>query len=157
MDKLLYNQINSYLVKIFHEVIDLEKKALGISDFSDLTIKEMHTIEAIGIGKPKTSTQVATDLNITLGTLTIAITNLVKKGYVIRNKSIEDKRIVFLSLTKKGELLYRLHEQFHYQMVKETVNGLTDEEIVVLLKGLKNLNVFLFEKLGQLSRLEELN
>lgn len=150
MDNLSYDQINQYLVKIFNEIIDLEEKILSDGPFSDLTIKEMHTIEAIGMFGNKTSSQVATSLNITLGTLTIAIGNLVKKGYVLRKKDDRDKRIVFLELTKKGKLVYKIHERFHYLMVKETVNGFDENDQQLLIRALDNLHTFLMNKLSLL-------
>ena len=60
----------------------------------------MHTIEAIGMYK-KTTTEVAKELSITVGTLTIAINRLVKKEYVERIRSEDDRRVVKLGLTKK--------------------------------------------------------
>ena len=42
----------------------------------------------------KTSSEVAKELSITVGTLTVAINNLVKKGYVERLRSEDDRRVV---------------------------------------------------------------
>ena len=46
---------------------------------------------------------VARELNVTVGTLTIAVNNLVKKGYIQRMRSQEDRRVVLISLTEQGE------------------------------------------------------
>ena len=51
-----------------------------------------------------TTTEVANKLNVTVGTLTVAVNALVKKGYVVRLKSETDRRIVILGLTKKRSL-----------------------------------------------------
>lgn len=138
-------EINSFLVAIFREVLDIEEDALRSSSFSDLSISEMHTIEAIGLYAEHTSSEVAKKLNITAGTLSVAINALVKKDYVIRKRMEEDRRVIKLGLTKKGKLVYRLHEKFHREMVKRTINGMDDKEVEVLLKGLSNLHSFLFE------------
>lgn len=136
-------KINHYLVKVFDTVLDIEETALQKSQFSDLSIKEMHTIDAIGYDDELTSTEVANKLNITIGTLTVAVNNLAKKGYVVRLKKDSDRRIVRLGLTDKGKLLHRLHTRFHRKMVIETIQGLNDEEVTVLTKGLENLYHFL--------------
>src|SRR3712207_8640353 len=78
--------------------------------------------------KPRTMSEVAGDLGITVGTLTTAINNLVKKEYVERQKDEKDRRVVKIVLTKKGKLAYRVHEKFHSDMIKATIEGLTDEE-----------------------------
>ncbi len=79
--------------------------------------------------------EVAKNLQITVGTLTVAINNLVKKGYVERFRCQSDKRVVLIKLTKKGKLLYRVHEQFHKNVVKATISGLTKQEREVICPG----------------------
>lgn len=138
-------EVNSYLVTIFNEILDIEEDALRGSSFSDLSISEMHTIEAIGMYGEHTSSEVAKKLSITAGTLSVAINTLVKKGYVVRQRMEQDRRVIKLGLTKKGRLVYRLHDKFHSEMVKRTIEGMDDEEVEALLRGLKNLHNFLFE------------
>lgn len=142
MDKIV-NEVNPYLVRIFNEILIIEENALKGSRFKDLSIKEMHTIEAIGMYREHTTSEVAKKTYVTVGTLTVSINNLVKKGYVERIRSEEDRRVVKLGLTKKGRLLYRLHDKFHRDMVRETLTDLSEEEAKVLVKGLKNLHEFL--------------
>ncbi|AGY81803.1 MarR family winged helix-turn-helix transcriptional regulator [Carnobacterium inhibens] len=142
MDELI-PEINSYLVTIFNEIMTIEEGALQSSTFKDISIKEMHTIEAIGMYGVHTTTEVSKKLSVTVGTLTVSVNNLVKKGYVERIRNDDDRRVVKLGLTKKGRLLYRLHNKFHRDMVKETLEGLNKEEAEMLIKGLQNLHVFL--------------
>ena len=139
------DQINHYLISIFNEVLDIEEDALRGSNFSDISISEMHTIEAIGLYADLTSSEVAKKLTVTAGTLSVAIRSLVNKGYVVRQRMEDDRRVIKLGLTKKGKLVYRLHHKFHREMVKRTIEGMEVEEVEVLLKGLKNLHSFLFE------------
>lgn len=137
--------INDYLVNVFNDILTIEESELKKSRFKDLSITEMHTIEAIGMYKRKTSTEVARELSITVGTLTVAINNLVKKEYVERIRSEDDRRVVKLGLTKKGKLLYRVHQHFHKEMVKNILAGMKEDEEKALLRALKNLHDFLQE------------
>ena len=137
--------VNDYLVSVFNDILTIEESELKKSQFNDLSITEMHTIEAIGMYKKKTSSEVAKDLSITVGTLTVAINNLVKKGYVERLRSEDDRRVVKLGLTKKGKLLFRVHQHFHREMVKNILKGMEQEEEQALLRALKNLHDFLQE------------
>ena len=41
--------INGYLVDVFNQMLDIEESSLAQSQFNDLSIKEMHAIEAIGM------------------------------------------------------------------------------------------------------------
>lgn len=138
--------LNELLVELFKDILEIEQKALNEGRFSDLSITEMHTIEAIGMYKPRTMSEVANELEITVGTLTTAINNLVKKEYVERKRIEADRRVVLIQLTKKGKLAYRVHDQFHLDMIKATVEGLSKEEEGVLISSLEKVNVFFKEK-----------
>lgn len=137
--------VNDYLVSVFNDILTIEESELKKSQFEDISITEMHTIEAIGMYKKKTTSEVAKELSITAGTLTTAINKLVKKGYVERIRSEDDRRVVKLGLTKKGKLLFRVHQHFHREMVKNILIGMSSDEEVALLKALKNLHDFLQE------------
>lgn len=136
-------QVNDYLVAVFNDILSIEESELQSGQFSDISVKEMHTIEAIGLHDTNTSSEVAEALSITVGTLTVAINNLVKKGYVERIRTDKDRRIVRLKLTNKGRLFYRAHAQFHKNMVKAALSDMNEEEQDVMSRGLKNLHDFL--------------
>jgi len=140
------NVINELLVEIYNDIFAIEEKAFKDGQFHDVSITEVHTMEAIGMYEPKNMSEVARTLKITVGTLTVAINNLVKKGYVERYRSENDRRVVKIGLTKKGRLLYRVHEQFHLTMVNNCVSNLTMEESKILANSLGKLNTFLKEK-----------
>lgn len=136
--------VNDYLVDVFNDILTIEESELKKSKlFKDLSITEMHTIEAIGMYKKKTTSEVARELSITVGTLTTAINKLVRKSYVERIRSKDDRRVVKLGLTKKGKLLYRVHQHFHREMVKNILDGMDTDEQQALLTALKNLHDFL--------------
>lgn len=145
MEEDVLRENNKYLVKIFNDILLLEEEALKESTFTDVTIRELHTIEAIGLSGETTSSQVARTLNITLSTVSTAVQNLVKKDYVERVQSTKDRRVVALKLTKRGKLLYRLHAKFHLQMVERILTDMNDDETQALIKGLRNLDEFLNE------------
>lgn len=137
-----YNTINEVLVKLFNEIMDIEEKAIITEEFKDISNNDMHVIEAIGKGEGKSMSAVAKLLSVTVGTLTIAINNLVKKGYVNRMRSEEDRRVVLISLSKKGERAYDHHEKFHDEMVQATLKGMNEEQVEVLVQALQNLSGF---------------
>ena len=136
-------KINEYLTAIFNNVLIIEESSLRSSRFSDVTIKEMHTIDVIGEKKDATPTDVARALMVTLGTVTTSLNNLERKGYIERVRSTKDRRVVHLYLTKKGRLVYRLHQRFHRAMVRQITEGMDEVEFKTMKKGLLNLYQFL--------------
>lgn len=134
--------LNELLVELFNDILKIEQTALQEGHFSDLSVTEIHTIEAIGMYDEKSMSEVAEKLNITVGTLTTAISRLIKKGYVERKRQEKDKRVVLIGLTKKGKLAFRIHEKFHKDMIRSTINGLSEEEEKILTTSLEKLNKF---------------
>lgn len=135
--------LNELLVELFHEIIDIEEKYIRKSKkYSKMTTNDMHVIEAIGPGEGKTMSTVARTLNVTLGTLTISVNSLVKKGYVNRVRSDKDRRVVLVSLTKEGIQAYRHHQKFHEKMIQSVIGNLEKDEQEVLHRALDKLNDF---------------
>ena len=135
----LDRQLNHFLVGLYQDIMDVEERALITDRFSDISINDMHIIEAIGIAEPKPSSQVSKALGITMGTLTKAVDALTRKGYVRRERSEEDKRVVLLSLYEKGRIAYEHHAKFHEDMVQAVIAQLDPEESAVLEKTLSSL------------------
>ena len=137
-----YDVSHDILVNLFQEIMDIEEKALITAEFKNISVNDMHIIEAIGTGEPKNMSTVAKLMSVTVGTLTIAINNLVKKGYVRRVRSEEDRRVVLIFLTEKGKRAYQHHREFHDGMVKALVEGLDEGQQKILVKSLLNLRAF---------------
>ena len=135
-----YETLNEVLVKLFRDVMDIEQKAIITPEFKDITNNDMHVIEAIGIGQPKNMSSIARELSVTVGTLTISMNSLVKKGYVERTRGREDRRVVYISLSERGREAYEHHAQFHKEMIRSVTSELTDEELEALVKALSKLN-----------------
>ena len=73
-----YETVNNILVKMFKDILDIEERALITSEYKDISVNDMHIMEAIGIQEPKNMSTVAKAVSVTTGTLTIAINHLVK-------------------------------------------------------------------------------
>ena len=138
-------EINKMLVEIYDDVNNIEEYSIKQGAFSDISITEIHTVEAVGLYGSKTMSEVAMELGITMGTLTTAVDKLIKKGYLERSRSSTDRRIVNVRLTNRGKLAYRIHEKFHLDMVKAIMMDFTPQEEEVLLTALSKLNKHLKE------------
>ncbi|GBG94581.1 MarR family transcriptional regulator [Ligilactobacillus salitolerans] len=137
--------ISDSLVRIYTNILRIEESALRKSQFNNLTIQEMHAINAISMYDHKTASRVAKELHLTPGTLTSTIDRLTKKGYVERIRSEDDRRVVRLGLTRKGRVEYRAHAAFHEKLVKGFLQGFDEKEVQVIQRALKNLEEFMNE------------
>ena len=75
----VYKTINDVLVNLFHEIWELEERAIITGEFQDISNNDMHIIEAVGLGTGRTMSTVARQLGITAGSLTTSMNSLVKK------------------------------------------------------------------------------
>ena len=130
------NILNRLISGAFNDISRRELLAIRSGGFEDVSVNEAHTVDAIGIYMPKTMSYVADKLDITLGTLTVSINHLVKKGYVNKVRSETDKRVFMLSL-------FRTHQRFHFELVRSLIMDMSDYEADMFIEALSSLNKFL--------------
>ena len=131
------------MVDLFNTVLRQEEEAVQNASFDDISITEVHTLAAIGMGRPKTMTHVANILGIKVSTLTTAVGKLVKKGYVERLRDEKDRRIVKIHLTDKGALAVREHEDFHESMIRAAIAQIPQEDVPKFVSSIENISNFL--------------
>lgn len=137
-----HEAINDILVNLFHEIWELEEKAIITAEFKDISNNDMHIIEAIGLGDGNNMSTIARKLNITVGSLTTSMNSLVNKKYAVRERSEEDRRVVYIKLTPKGEHAFRHHQKFHEEMTAAVVGELPENEREILIQALNRLDRF---------------
>lgn len=141
--------INTILVTLFQQIMGIEERRLK-SFGSDLTVKEAHVIEAVvRQGKDNTMKKVAARLNVTIGSLTVAVSTLEKKGYLKREKGTEDRRKTYIVPTEKALKVDRLHEAFHSEMTQAAMAHLDDGQLAILVKALENIHAYFSEEEGK--------
>ena len=131
------------LVKLFNDILDYQESALSTSEFKDLTNNDIHVISAIGMNCKKNMSMIAKELAVTIGTLTISINSLVRKGYVIKERSKKDKRVVLVKLSQRGKEAFIKYEEFHDEMVKSMLENLDDIESDTLMSTLQKINTWI--------------
>ena len=137
-----HDAINDILVNLFHEIWELEEKAIITEEFKDISNNDMHIIEAIGLGEGNNMSTIARKLHITVGSLTTSMNSLVNKKYAVRERSEEDRRVVYIKLTPKGERAFWHHHNVHEKMTEAVVAELPETETEVLVQALNRLGKF---------------
>lgn len=135
-------EINELLIDTFNGVTKVEQAALKKGRLKNLTITEVHTIEAIGDEGEQSMSQIAAKLGVAVATLTTAVDKLVAKGYVDRRRSQKDRRIVHVNLTHMGEVALRMHRLFHARVIKAALADTDEASCEVLLGTLRKLSDF---------------
>ena len=132
--------LNDILVNLFFEILEMEERELIKGEFKNISVNDMHIIDAIEPGEGKNMSAIAKIQGVTIGSLSTSMNSLVKKGYVYRERSEEDRRMVIIKLTDKGLRAYERHRIFHEQMVEAAMTSLAEDDntlpkVVKVLKG----------------------
>lgn len=145
------DELNYFFVHVFNQILACEEQALSGVGARDLSVKELHVLEAVGdltAGGRNTMTQIADMLAIRVSSLTTAVNTLVRKGYLERGGEPGDRRVIRVRLTPKGEEANRLHARFHAHMVDSAASRLEEAELETLLRSLRQLDRF-FHDMGR--------
>ena len=141
------------LAEFLSETIDIILKyedILSTNRPDDISLKEMHVIEAIKKvmkdGVPAKASEIATALRVTPGTFTTAADVLEKKNYLTRVRDRDDQRSIRVKLTEKGEKANQDHQSFHIDLASELLESLSDGEQKSLFEAIDTLKSFYAKK-----------
>lgn len=104
----------------------------GVVRESGLTLSQMHAIEMIGHSGPVRMKDLAGEMGITTGTLTVMVDRLEKQGLVERRRHETDRRSYRIALTKEGTVYFDDHHRHHLELTREMTAGFSAEEMAVL-------------------------
>ena len=137
--------INELLVEVFNNILSIEAQTLKTRGIK-LSMNEIHVLEAVLKTSEPTMTNISHRLRITVGTLTTSVNRLVEKGFVKRQRELEDKRKVLVSLTNNAVEALKIHDQFHEEMLADVFKDMKLEDDEVLLQSLENLSEYFKRK-----------
>jgi len=138
--------VNTFLVDVFHDVLRLQERSIAGGARRDLSLTELHVLEAVDAERDGGMHAVAEKLGVTPGTLTTSVKVLESKGYLVRQRSETDRRKILVTLSPKAEDALRRHAAFHRELVSNITSSLNDSDVDALCEMLQRLHVF-FKKL----------
>ena len=138
----VHETVNGLLVEVFNHILFIEERYMKQQGVI-LSMTEVHILENVEKSETKTLGDVARLQMVTPGTLSVAVNSLVRKGYIIKCKDLQDKRVVRLLLSAKANEVLKIHQRFHEQMVDSCIADLELEKEDVMIESLeKILNYF---------------
>lgn len=137
--------INTLLVDVFNHILSIEEDTLKKAGIN-LSMTEVHVIEAVRNSEQPTMSVVSNKLRVTMGTLTTSVNTLVKKGFIERKRGEKDRRMVFLRLTPEALEVLKIHDKFHDEMIDSALKDLKLDEDKVLISALENIKAYFKDK-----------
>lgn len=146
MNKKQTEILNDYFLHSALHLLTLEEQCLRKSCASDLSVRELHVIEAVAAltesGK-NTMAEIARYLHLSPASLTTAVNVLVKKEYIVRDYSPLDRRVIYVRLTEKGTDANRSYLDFVRDMICRVTENVDEQSADSMIEAMLRLSEYL--------------
>ena len=141
-----FQALNDFMVLCFNNILTAEERALEFLSNGKLSIKEIHMIDAVFRAKERGENNFSTIagmLGVTLGTLTAMFSRLESKGYLVKERDTNDKRVFFIVPTPLATIINEHHAKWHERLVQGVIKHVPERELDNLIGTLENLAGFI--------------
>jgi MarR family transcriptional regulator, 2-MHQ and catechol-resistance regulon repressor len=114
-----------------YALADIEKAGLGDSDF--------RVLEALLHKGPLSVNVIGPKVNLTPGSISVAVDRLFAKGLVSRDESSQDRRVRIVALTPRGKSVITPIFRAHAATMEKVFSGLSRDEMRQLEQQLKRI------------------
>lgn len=152
MNKKQIDILNDYFLHSALRLISQEEQCLRRVCSPDLSIRELHVVEAVAClqaDSRSTMAEIARYLHLSPASLTTAVNVLVKKGFLDREYSAEDRRVIYVRLTETGEAANRKYLDFVRNMLYEVSSDLDEDVADQMIEVLLRLSDYLDRALDE--------
>lgn len=143
MERSIQQFIERYLSVSF--LVNKRGAALMKCELDDITHDQYYVLRYIYKRGVCTSTELADVFAVNKSAITAMTNRLVEKGMIARGKDEDDRRIIVLSLTEKGEQWLVETERKVYELVETMMTKLSHEEIEQFIQTYEKLAMILQE------------
>jgi DNA-binding MarR family transcriptional regulator len=122
------NTLEDNVVKTFLNLYSLLELIIRVKSDDSLTLKESYlllVVQKLAENKQNSVSNIASELNLSNPSVSLAITSLVKKKYLTREHSVEDRRIYIVSLTDKAKEILEAQAMFRQKILQDIMSELS--------------------------------
>ena len=144
--------LNDYFLHSVLHLLSLEEQCLRKICAKDLSIRELHVLEAVSSLRESgrnTMAEIARYLHLSPASLTTAVNVLVKKNYVSRRYSPTDRRVIYVDLSETGEEANRKYLDFIRDLIGEVSRGMDEESADSMISSILSLSEYLENNAGE--------
>ncbi len=116
----------------------LGPKSLSFASL-DLTPPQMFMLRAIQMDDSCTITHLSDKMEVKPSAITVMLDRLEHRGYVIRERDVKDRRVVFVRLTDAGQVALNKLRAIYMGMVEACIDQFDQEEFMMLLNSLEKI------------------
>lgn len=117
--------------RVANKVRALERSRRDFGLFGELQVREIYTIDNIGMNEGITVTELATAMGVTKGAASQVVGSLEKRGYVDKQPDQHDGKKVHLLLTEKGLEVQERHRLFYEESFKRYLHMVSPGQVLL--------------------------
>ncbi len=130
--------LSQQIIEFYDKISSWEQEVVRESG---LTPTQMHAIEIIGHAGELRMKELAEQMGLTTGTITVMVDGLEKQGTVERKRHEVDRRSILVTLTDKGDELFSEHHKLHMKLTQDLSSSLSTNEVGYLSAILTKMNL----------------
>ncbi|MFC7392144.1 MarR family winged helix-turn-helix transcriptional regulator [Scopulibacillus cellulosilyticus] len=108
------------------------QRDLGEIFKNEITFHEFLFLKHLGDGKPQMVSSLSKKMKVTASYATAVVDKLLQKGYINRERSSKDRRIVELTITEQGIELIKKMDEKKTDYMSEQLESISDSELEIL-------------------------
>jgi MarR family transcriptional regulator, organic hydroperoxide resistance regulator len=109
------------------------------SSGNTVTERQASVLDHLNEKQPVTLSKLAEHMGVSRSTMSITVSRLVRGGYVARRKSVQDSRLVALTLTPAGMRIRDENALLHPELVRQIFRKMKPDEVETALQGIECL------------------
>ena len=113
-----FNRVQDKLLAIVDLINTGHKGGVDYGTGDLLTPVEAHTIQAVGDNQGLNLTTLAETMNVTKATMSERVKKLSRQGLLRKSKALDNRKEILITLSDKGRLVQKGHEETHRKMFK---------------------------------------
>jgi len=132
MDAIREDQLGSLIERYERAALVVTRRMAAIFRYTiagDLTLDQYNIIRYINLRRSCTSTELSETYCVGKSAITAIVDRLAEKGLIRRTQDQSDRRVIFLSLTRKGERLCETLTGRIQRVVSRYLSHFTGEEV----------------------------
>ncbi len=123
------------LEMVFDLIIGFTKILPSCEEIEKMKTMEFYILMYIGMKSNKKMSELADVFSIAKSNVTVLIDGMEKKGYLKRIRSKEDRRVVKVELTQKGEKLFNLTVKNFVTLIENAMKKIPPKDLEVISDG----------------------
>ncbi|MBU5672145.1 MarR family winged helix-turn-helix transcriptional regulator [Paenibacillus brevis] len=132
-------ELPTLLQMLIKQMVQLKHEEMKKHDFSDVNYALLQYIINIGEFDNLTYGDLAEKMNISKPAVTASANKLIEKGLVIKKQSIDDRRLYYLSLTEKGQEVFKISKIANQKLEERIKKKLSEDEVEQLIRLLTEI------------------